>query len=446
MQTGHRRTQSWAGIARRPLDGFLGDQSGATAMFFALVLSSLLGMASLAFDASIWFLQKREAQSLADTSAHMASQVLLDGGSIEFAKTQARLLAARNGFQDGVDGTVTVNIPPLNGAYQGDANFAEVIVDRTGKLYFAALLRNDPLSVRSRAVSGRRLLGDNCILALDPTAHAAVDFAGEADITLDCGVFANSDDNHAIEINGNANLTADPASAVGGINIKGEGTLTSNYPPQPNSNPLPDPYVDIEFPATSGCDFTDRVVSGSETLSPGTYCGGLTNSGVATITLDPGVYIFKGGQVNLNSDTTLTGTGVTLMFAASESDSTDIAGITIGGNASVTLTAPDPDGHVSGPYMNQYGGVLFMQDRSIPADNTQVNAFNGGSTMNLSGLVYFPRQRVELMGGAQVDGNCLQIVANTVALKGTSTISNSGGACDVQGVAKISRAYASLKE
>jgi hypothetical protein len=44
------------------------------------------------------------------------------------------------------------------------------------------------------------------------------------------------------------------------------------------------------------------------------------NSGSANVTLNPGIYYLDGGSLTVNAGTTLTGTGVTLVFTGSGND------------------------------------------------------------------------------------------------------------------------------
>jgi hypothetical protein len=76
----------------------------------------------------------------------------------------------------------------------------------------------------------------------------------------------------------------------------------------------------------SGCDHNNYHTTNTETLNPGVYCGGMQlnvgpgNSGSANVTLNPGIYYLDGGSLTVNAGTTLTGTGVTLVFTGSGND------------------------------------------------------------------------------------------------------------------------------
>jgi hypothetical protein len=98
--------------------------------------------------------------------------------------------------------------------------------------------------------------------------------------------------------------------------------------------------------------------------------------------------------------------------------------MSINGGATVTLKAPAT---------GSYAGMLFFQDDDAPSYGS--NVINGGSTMNLTGALYFPNQSVDFSGNAGSGGaTCTQIVARTVSFTGASHI---GGDCDDSGVTGI---------
>ena len=82
MKCLHGRTRSsdgltdWIGLFNR----FRRDQSGATLVFSALAMALVLGMAGLGFDATFWFMTKRQIQTVADVSVISGVTVMTKGG------------------------------------------------------------------------------------------------------------------------------------------------------------------------------------------------------------------------------------------------------------------------------------------------------------------------------------------------------------------------------
>ena len=78
---------------------------------------------------------------------------------------------------------------------------------------------------------------------------------------------------------------------------------------------------------------------------PGTYCGGITVNGNATITLEPGTYYINGGDLTFNGNSTVqcdcvaAGSGVTFVFT-NQGGNGQTGTVTMNGNTTINLTAP----------------------------------------------------------------------------------------------------------
>ena len=445
--TGRLATKARKG--RRETDGFLQDQSGATYVLVATTLTVLVGMAGLGFDATIWYKDRRDVQSVADMSVLAGVHAKLIGADLDTITQEVKDQAARNGFVHDTDGTITVNSPPDFGTHKDDPEYVEVIVDMPRRLNFAAMfLEGDTINISARAVSGLLSGGDNCVLALSQTETRAIRFAGTADVDSACGIASNSSDSQAIYINGSASVTVGSAQAYGQIHDQ-HGNMVVGDPNQVLAVRLDDPYEGTEIPAVTAadCDFTEQHYD--ETHSPlqeGVYCGGMHISG--DVTLEPGVYIVFGTNAGkrdlvINGGADVDANGPVTFILTSDNDN-KIGKVTINGNATVDLDAPDADGHDDGPYQDKYGGMLIVQDPD--ANPNLKNKFNGGAAMDLSGAVYLPGTETELSGGSDTAPGCLQIVTRTVDFVGDSGFGNTPEACDTQGVADITQKRVRLFE
>src|SRR5262249_32605828 len=111
-------------------------RSGIVAVFVAVCLTALIGVVALAIDGGMLYDQLRKGRSAADASAMAAAADLshtypATRGTARAGPAQAAALAvaSANGYtNDGVNSTVTVNIPPASGVYTGMAGYVEVIV------------------------------------------------------------------------------------------------------------------------------------------------------------------------------------------------------------------------------------------------------------------------------------------------------------------------------
>ena len=103
----------------RDLSAFLRNQSGATFVAIAIAFPVLLGMAALGFDTTIWYMTKRQIQTVADDAALVGTIELWRADkslstSEKLALAEAAILdeAARDGFVEDGFHDIQVNVPP----------------------------------------------------------------------------------------------------------------------------------------------------------------------------------------------------------------------------------------------------------------------------------------------------------------------------------------------
>ncbi len=395
---------------------FREDRKGSIAIIIGLSLTVVVGGSALAVDVGNWYHTKRQTQTAADAAAFAAALDLasqgLSGTADQTAIEQAANDAAdRNAFT----GTVVVNHPPTQGAALGDNRSVETVLTVTPDLFLAAIFLNDAPQIAARAVA-RATVSEACLWALHPNQAESFKVAGGAQVELNCGVVVNSTHpTEALYQTGNSCLNATSVAVAGGasgacVNPAAE-TFTANY-----SDPMAG-KVSAPAEATDPCDFPNKVTvspGDTATLTPGVYCGGMDLRG--TVTFDPGVYVLRGGTMKITSQAdvdTNTGPVPGGAFFYLTGSGNNYAQVDIAGGATVDLSAP-----TSGPYAD----ILFYQDSNAPTNGT--NKFNGGSTMDLTGILYFPQQQVEFSGGTQANEVDVAIVAMTLDFLGDSYLSN----------------------
>lgn len=261
-----------------------------------------------------------------------------------------------------------------------------------------------------------------CVYVLDPSAQNALVVTGNGNLQSACGVYVKSTNTKALQVTGNGTLV----TGSGGLNLSG-GDQGSNavganasctkciYPAPTTVSSVSDPLASVAPPTVGGCDHTNATYGSgaTPTLNPGVYCGGITMSANANVTLNPGVYILNGGGLTVSSSQAqLSGTGV--MFYVSGDASHSYGAVNITGQATLNLSAP-----TSGTYNN----ILFFQDRSQGSSSTQ-NTFAGGSTVNVSGVLYFPTQKLIYSGGSGTDLPSVGIVADLLEITGNAYVQN----------------------
>jgi hypothetical protein len=206
---------------------------------------------------------------------------------------------------------------------------------------------------------------------------------------------------------------------------------------------MPDPYSGLAIPSyTKGhCDQgsanNGTKITGNKTKTyvpsgstPFVICGGLQVQGGSTAILCPGTYIMDQGTLDLRgggvllapptASTTppmsaaLCGTdttgGVTIVLTNSSSTSGPPANISIGANSTFVGTAPT-SGSLS--------GIALFQDRMACASNNCSDSLGGGSTQNVTGVMYFPSNIVSYNGGASTGGSvCTKLIAYQITFSG----------------------------
>ena len=287
------------------------------------------------------------------------------------------------------------------------ASEKEVLVEASGQVETSVLkvMQITAVEVAARAQAARAKNGlPPCLLALSPTAAPAISVSGKADYeSKGCVVHSNSSAKPAIDIGGASTMKADGYCAVGTITSK----VALTPAPRSYSDPMDNPFAALRAPLDTSCHRTNVSVQAGETrmLDPGVYCGGLNLQG--NVTLNPGLYVVKDGPLSMNSQGTITGTGVTFYLMGKD------AAVDINGGAKLELT-PMTSG--------AYSGMLFVQDRSSNVGG--ISKLNGNAASFLQGVVYLPTQQLQINGtaSAQQASTFFPIVADTIKISGTASV------------------------
>jgi hypothetical protein len=242
-----------------------------------------------------------------------------------------------------------------------------------------------------------------CVLALDPHAYSSVKIQGSTKIDMNgCLIAANSDSSQAIYRGGSAEISAECVTTVGGTSGLEGSSYTHLECPQPLENQYPtrDPLANVKPPVATGCISASQ--GKTKTLSPGTYCNEMISG---EVTLEPGTYILRGGEVKLGGNGFLIGHGVTIFLLEG-------AEFNINANQIVQLSPP-----ASG----DYAGITIYQEKG----NTSPLVVNGGVGSEITGFVYAPSAHVFHAGNSTTttEDKCLRIVGNTIEMTGNSSVS-----------------------
>jgi hypothetical protein len=386
----NRSKTVFCGKLRSKIVSFRKNDGGSLAVPFALATIPLLLIAGSAVDYSRAVTFKSKLQSAVDASALHALNAPLETRQANTGAT-IRMLSDEE---------------PL---IVGDSE--EVTVTATGGVAtsFLALFGIDRIPVtamsRARVVDGLPA----CLLALNTTESSAISFSGSSSfVGKDCVVHTNSTNATALSISNNSTPTAAGFCAVGGV------SAPADIAPSPRSRcrSIKDPFAGLRKPDSGACTSKRGYTVGSntsETLSPGTYCGGLTIHGNAT--LEPGVYVIEDGSLTVNAQASISGKGVTLYITGSK------GGFTFNGGAAIDLHAPSS---------GTYGGVVIYQDPlSVGGGGKKIeNTLNGNADSIINGGIYTPNQGIKITGtsGFGQRSAYMPVIADTISVSGSSDV------------------------
>jgi len=438
------RTLATAFLAARRRRATLA-QAGQVLVLAALGLTVMLGIAGLVIDGGIAAIQRRDAQNAADAGALAGAQDLPGVPAVPTAAEQtaaqndAVLYATTNQNFGFTGGNVTVNTPPLSGAYAGDSSAVEVIISRQMATLLIGVLGKNTITISARAVA-RAIPGvTKCVLCvLDPIADGALRASGNGSVTVNGGgVVVDSDASDAAVLIGNGSVTVTDAllaTRIGIVGPSGGGSCTQttgNAAFNPGANcgvtSVPDPLSGLVPPALPGPSLGSVSLSGnsSQRINPGIYSS-LQVSANGSLTLNPGIYVLTGGSsaLSLSGNGSIVGNGVVVYFACSDypapcsSAGQAGAGLSLSGNGSYQLTAPTAATCTDLPATCPYLGLSIFYDRH----DTSTLSLTGNGSDNLTGTIYAKSAPATLDGNGGTFQLNSFVVVDTVSLTGNGSI------------------------
>ena len=415
---------------------------GTVAMMVGLTAIPAIGLVALGTEAGVWYATQRQAQNAADAAAYSGALRLAkaDGQTIAY---RGKEFAAQNGFCNPADLTypgsvciaavaatqaVTINSPPVGGAYAGNVNAVQAIVTQTQPPLLSSLFLTGNITIAAQAVALIKQPSNPCVLAL----AGSISFQGSPTVSLPgCGMASNSTAANAINFTGNGGISVTgPIVTEGGCT----GTTALCAPVVTNGLPVVDPLAALEtamagfaLPACTNAQLS--AAGGIVAYTALTPCknDNLTLSGNTTLTLT-GVY-FISGTLTMKGTTALSSgaNGATIVMLPGSSFSMKGSGtINITGPTAAPAQLPSAFSSPACPTC----ASLFKNLAIFDADASAVT-IGGTSNLNFSGNLYFPLAPVTFQGNPTVNA-CGELIAASIAFNGNSTFTNSG--CATNGV------------
>jgi len=392
----------------------------------------LMGFVGLSLDGGLLLDQRRKTQSTSDSAALAAAGQLYYNYIVDLgydltgtAKQAALDTAAANGFQNGANCTVTVNIPPQSGRFKNVPGHVEVLISYDQPRFFSKVLGSGNIPVGSRSVArGKKTAFKDAILVLDPSSKGSLNSGGGGTVTVTGSpIQVNSTDGQAAIANGNGRITAPEVDITGGYGTPGGGSFIGSL--LTGAQQIPDPFrfLPQPDPSTMTVQSSNKTqVSGGNTvnLQPGVYRGGINITGKGNVNLAPGIYYMDGGGFSWSGQGNLVGTGVMIYNAStSTSDKIDLSG-----QGTCTLSPP-----TTGPYQ----GFALFQDRT---SSTPMNV-TGNGTMTLTGTLYAAGATLNVTGNGTTDLIGGQYISNSLVTGGNGSFSVSWNPTTTPGVREL---------
>jgi len=328
-------------------------------VLFAAVLPVIVLFCGLCVDVGLLQLKQLQMQSAADSAA-LAAEIEAERGTDDWL-TQAQQDAAVNGFTDGSNNTtVSIGIQPSSGSYANRYDVFQATISQTVNTVFMGTLNGGTVTLTAQS----QALMTPCIYLTGS--------GGLQTYTLVLGTGSIVGETCPAYINTNILIgtPTTPATSLEAIDVSGSAGGSSGasktYPSVTFNTPaLTDPLAATASPSFSACQaantsYSKSNVSSLLTLSPGTYCNGITLNNDSNVVFNPGKYIITGGATWTNS--TVSGTGVTLFFTQGGGGSYGQFSIH---NSTVTLSAPTDTSNGGIP------GILVFADRNWVATSAQ---------------------------------------------------------------------------
>jgi Flp pilus assembly protein TadG len=380
----------------------LSDRRGNVLTLTAVGMPLLIGALALGIDTFQIAVHNRELQRAADSAAL--------AGAFAAAEGQEVRPAAQDSLDKNPHATLTksakVTVEPWGEFHQT----VHVEIVARPNLPFIEFFTGSPADF---SVSARAALAGTqerfCMLSLYDGNDAGIRFSGTNQTTLDCGVMANSTSKEAISFDGGATLEAVVAAAVGDLDGTG-GNFLAPTKLSPYSIAQADPLAGLKNPDEVGdsdaCKSIKVKALIKKILGPGCYKELDLNGDV---TLLPGTYYINEGDVKFGSKSKVLGMGVTIVLTGEDGDAGTIKW---DGGASVNL---------SSSAFGDYPGVLFYRDRRAKKDEIQIS---GNSNLQLTGAIYAPNSDIKMTGGANLNVECLQLIARQIRLAGNVNVTS----------------------
>lgn len=361
-----------AALIREALARFRGDESGGVLMICGVALPALLIGAGVVIDYGILSEQRTAFQATADASALAAAREFrLANANPTTVQSVAEKFAATSLKAVNHSGTIAASVDLKK-------RTVTVEINTVAKTNIMHLFGSEMVAVGARATA--RVLGSAaiCVIGLEQYRSETISLEKNAKLEApECAVYSNSKMLDGLKAKQNSSLKARFICSAGGS----YRDKYDSFSPSPTLDcpVMADPLASRPPPPVGGCSATLLKVTTSMTLSPGTYCGGIRISKNAVVTLNPGIYVFKDGPLDVSGGASLKGVNV---------------GIYLKGLGSVIRFDNDTKIDLTAPKDGILAGILFYEDRNSPP--LQKHEVLSNDAKVLLGTLYLPQGELNI--------------------------------------------------
>lgn len=390
------------------------NTDGTVAVLFGLMMIPVIVGIGVGVDYGRAAMVQAALQRTVDSAALAGASVLSSPAAQSTATNLSQSYVNAGTAALPVQATVTaITLTPNTGssAYTMSVSVTVSVPTTFMQLYESAMVVSASATATNTATAA-----PTCVLALDPSASGAVTVNGNTTLDLNnCGLTVDS--TSATDLTLSSTMSASAVTLGGNYS----GCCITSPIIRTYESAVPDPYASLTMPSFSGCDQNNFHTAQTVTVNPGVYCGGITLTGGANVTLNPGTYILDSGDLKVAGNAALTGSGVTLILTSSSSASA-IGGVEFDGGSTVQLSAQTT---------GSLAGMLIWVDHNAPLQN---NTIAGGSNNVFTGVIYMPSEAPTYSGSSTSSNGCTQLVASQIKFSGASSF---GTDCAGTGVVTI---------
>lgn len=269
---------------------------------------------------------------------------------------------------------------------------------------FLPLIGIAELAVSGAAEADFQAVNETCLF-VTATRERGVDLHASSELRADCNVRVESSDSRAISATASSDIRAKEICSNGGTYLWATSTIEPS--PAPCARPYVDPLGHLGRPASADapCDYRDFVAKGRAQLKAGVYCGETRIAPASNVTLMPGEYVFRDGELVIGSGSVARGDDLLLYFHGQS------AGLHVGHGSRF-----DGSGRSSG----EFSGVLVYTDRDC---ESCTNAIEAGGTAAFDGIVYAPSAPLSLASHASsITAPGALVVVHRMVMRSSATL------------------------